>query len=259
MQASNAHAVEVEENAAEMKRQLVEMTETNAELVSRMRDFEQQQAGEHVEMTTEFMKQLTKMQDQLEQAHSHSHEVEAKAEASKTKALNNSRAALEGIKAKSESMNVLLQKLEHEKEYLANRINSLESERETSREKIHQMENDYAEAKEKISELQKEKEMRTQTLAAKIADSMTEEENTKLHELELLRKQEITAKQDEIDTLTTRLKKAEADLKHNANSADFEISNLKTRCESLKNQLESVQKSLEEAHATSNNRMSERS
>ena len=56
--------------------------------------------------------------------------------------------------------------------------------------------------------------MRTQTLAAKIADSMTEEENTKLHELELLRKQEITAKQDEIDTLTTRLKKAEADLKH---------------------------------------------
>ena len=258
MQASNAHAVEVEENAAEMKRQLVEMTETNAELVSRMRDFEQQQAGEHVEMTTEFMKQLTKMQDQLEQAHSHSHEVEAKAEASKTKALNNSRAALEGIKAKSESMNVLLQKLEHEKEYLANRINSLESERETSREKIHQMENDYAEAKEKISELQKEKEMRTQTLAAKIADSMTEEENTKLHELELLRKQEITAKQDEIDTLTTRLKKAEADLKHNANSADFEISNLKTRCESLKNQLESVQKSLEEAHATSNNRMSER-
>ena len=53
--------------------------------------------------------------------------------------------------------------------------------------------------------------MRTQTLAAKIADSMTEEENTKLHELELLRKQEITAKQDEIDTLATRLKKAEAD------------------------------------------------
>ena len=61
------------------------------------------------------------MQDQLEQAHNHSHEVEARAEESKTKALNSSRAALEGIKEKSEMMNTLMQKLEHEKEYLANR------------------------------------------------------------------------------------------------------------------------------------------
>ena len=43
---------------------------------------------------------------------------------------------------------------------------------------------------------------------------MTEEENSRLHELELLRKQELAAKQDEIDTLTSRLKKAESDVKH---------------------------------------------
>ena len=87
---------------------------------------------------------------------------------------------------------------------------------------------------------------------------MTEEENSRLHELELLRKQELAAKQDEIDTLTSRLKKAESEVKHAKSTAEFEVRNLQTRSESLQNQLESVQQSLDEAHSTANARMAER-
>ena len=88
---------------------------------------------------------------------------------------------------------------------------------------------------------------------------MTEEENSRLHELELLRKQELAAKQDEIDTLTSRLKKAESEVKHAKSTAEFEVRKpLQTRSESLQNQLESVQQSLDEAHSTANARMAER-
>jgi chromosome segregation ATPase len=253
MSATSAHAQEVEESNALMKQHLSEMASTNAELINRLRDFAFSTVKNEGCDVEELRSKFSDMQSRLVNATEKVKMAEKKAYQAKITAAEKTKSSLEHITEKAKKMHLMMEKIEEERNYFTSRISKLESERKKLKEKVDQLNAQKSDAESKIAELLHEKETRNDIIAKKIADSLGNEERSRLHELDVLRKEEVKAKQSEIDDLTDKVRSYEADIKRIVKNATFDKTSLEQTTADLKLRLDRTQRELETAREAKDN------
>ena len=247
MSGASAQAKEIEAQNVKLRQQLLEMANTNQDLLRRLKSFQRDATDdEREEMVKGLQKQVHAMQSTLNEALERSRNAEKEAREVKLMTIEKAKVSLESITGKAHQMEQSMETLDQEKEYLTSRISSLEEERDKLKAKIAELESTNQASNARIAELQHENELRADVLAKKISESMTEEEHSRVRELELIRKEEISNKQKEISSLTDRLRNCESDLKRIAGNAAYDKKTMEETIHGLNSRVESAHKELEE-------------